>query len=639
MSPLAPAAEAPGATIQDASQVQEVTGQTLFWALLPLALNAMGQESPTAKIIFDAGYLAEGSLVPHLSSPVFVLADCIFDILAIFQAFRTTSPETAPDEDLSSANFPRSQLTVGNISVRLLLFIFGVLPQAIRLFAMKGIPVVQVLAEVFLVGSLARMAAIFAFRLRDDPHRKFQEWFLDWSDGKESLQFFVLLFHAVVCCLSWYQIAQVPYLEHSSLTTDFNNVCVWISAIGATFLVATLCCWILTVFFAPFWRYSHLPYTPLPIWFCVSSLLGYPHHLLKAGETRAACLQGSGTTSCAAAKVCNGRLHCFTKPINITFPLIAAALTGSYILAILLVKGSALISGHSPANVPESIIEEPGTDPRVDVTVVGVTASSSTSKPPGHVDASNPESVTKEPGTDLSVDATIATATANSSVSKPHVYVASSNPELVAKEFATHPSVDAVVVANPTGASTPKTEPEFQDEDAIVFGAAAVLSLFKDIKTLCENLGRSEAYCRWLLTSYLFRKYRQSLPRTIVQSWKGARKSARQNEGEGTLDEEKDCVQPQSLQSPRYVRFPRDLFWLTMLGVIQLMLFFLFAGMTLWDVGQIRKSGTKVAKRCSPAAFWVAFSLFNLATAATYFFVAFEGTGTETPAWTNILNK
>ncbi|CAK1366225.1 unnamed protein product [Cercospora beticola] len=594
----------------------------------------MGQESPTAKIIFDAGYLAEGSLVPHLSSPVFVLADCIFDILAIFQALRTTSSETASDDDVSSANFSRSQLTVGNVSVRLLLFIFGVLPQAIRLFAMKGIPFVQVLAGVFLVGSLARMAAIFAFRLRDDPHRKFQEWFSDRPEVKELLLGGVLLCHAVICCLSWYQIAQVPYLEHSSLTDNFNNLCAWISGIGAVLLIATLCYWILSVFFAPFWRYSLLPYTPLPLWFCVSSFLGYPHHLLQAGETRAACLHGSGTTSCADAKICNGRLHCYAKPIQITFPLIAVALMGSYALAVLLVKGAALVPGHSPASVPEPITEEPATDTRVDATVVEMDPSSSTSEPSGHVAVSNPEPVTKEPSTGRSVDARFVAGAAGSSISNPHIYVAASDPEPVAKDLANNRHIGAAVVEVIEGPSISKPKSEFED-DAMVYGLVAIRSLLKDV----ETLGRSEAYHRWLLTSYIFSKYRQSLPQTIVRSWKGTRRSARQNEGEGTLDEEKDCVQPQSLQSPRYVRFPRDLFWLTVLGVIQLMFFFLFAGMTLWDVGQMQKSGTKVAKRVSPAAFWVAFSLFNLATAATYFFVAFEGAGTETPAWTNILNR
>jgi hypothetical protein len=573
MSPLAPTAEALGATNQDASQVQQVTGQTLFWALLPLALNAMGQESPTAKILFDAGYLAEGSLVPHLSSPVFVLADCIFDILAIFQAFRTTSPETAPDEDLSSANFSRSQLIVGSISVRLLLFIFGVLPQAIRLFAMKGIPVVQVLAGVFLVGSLARMAAIFAFRLRDDPHRKFQKWFSDWSEGKESLRNFVLLFHAVICCLSWYQIAQVPYLQHSNLTDSINNLCAWIYAICGILVLATLCYWILSVFFAPFWRYAHLPLSPLPIGLFVSSFLGYSHHLLQAGETRAACLQGSGATTCAEAKVCNGRVHCLTKPIDITFPLIATALASSFFLALLLVKGAALIPGHNPASIPEPIIEEPATDARVDATVV--------------------EMITSP-----------------------------------------NPSIDTAVVEAVTGSSTSKPKPEFED-DAWIYGAAAITVLLYDV----ETLGRSEVYRRWLLTSYLFSKYRQSLPRTIVQSWKGTGRSGRHNEGEGVLDEEKDRGQPQTLQSPRYVRFPRHLFWLAVLGLIQLMLFFLFAAMTFWDMGQMYKSGTKVAKGVSPTSYWITFSLFNLATAATYFFVAFEGSGTETPAWTNILNR
>ncbi|PPJ52771.1 hypothetical protein CBER1_11189 [Cercospora berteroae] len=634
MSPLAPTAEALGATNQDASQVQQVTGQTLFWALLPLALNAMGQESPTAKIIFDAGYLAEGSLVPHLSSPVFVLADCIFDILAIFQAFRTTSPDTAPGEDLSSANFPRSQLAVGNISVRLLLFISGVLPQAIRLFAMKGIPVVQVLAGVFLVGSLARMAAIFAFRLRDDPHRKIQEWFSDWSEGKESLRNFVLLFHAVICCLSWYQIAQVPYLQHSNLTDSINNLCSWISAICSILVLATLCYWILSVFFAPFWRYAHLPLSPLPIWLFVSSFLGYSHHLLQAGETRAACLQGSGTTSCAEAKVCNGGIHCLSKPIDITFPLIATALTSSFILAVLLVEGAALIPGHVPASVPESITEEPATDPRVDATVVEVTPSSSTSKPPGYAAASDPEPITKEPATGHSVDATIVAVTASSSSSKPHIHVAASEPELVAEELAANPGIDAAVVEVVTGSSTSKPKPEFED-DAWVYAAAAITTVLKDV----QSLGRSEAYHRWLLMSYLFSKYRQSLPRTIVRSWKGTRKSGRHNEGEGVLDEEKDCGQPQTLQSARYVRFPRHLFWLAVLGIIQLMLFFLFSGMTLWDMGQMYKSGTRAAKRVSPTAYWITFSLFNLATAATYFFVAFEGSGTETPAWTNILNR
>ncbi|KAM3417677.1 hypothetical protein BST61_g5913 [Cercospora zeina] len=606
MSPLPHAAELLDYTNGDASDPQQVTGQTLFWALVPLALNVMGQGSPSAKMIFDSGYLGEGSMVPHLSSPIFVVADCILDIVAIFQAFCSTpaeatsaeaiSAEATSEEEVSNADSSKSQLTVGNISVRLLLVLFGVLPQAIRLFAMKGIPVVQALAVVFLAGSIARMVAIFAFRYKPDSHRKAHEWILSMPAGKEIVRDVLLLCHAVICCIIWYRIAQVPYLDLSDAMENIKNLCSWISVI-LTLLTAAMCCyWVLGMFFAPLWWFCRLPVSPLPVWFFFTMWLALPRRLLEAGETRVACLQDLGSTICANANTCRNVMDCCMRRIENTFPLIVTALVSSYVLAIVLVKGSAFFPGDIAASTGDPIIEEAATD-------------------------------------------------------VPDVEAATGVPDVEA--------------APSSSRST---------EDSILGKSADLQGLLTVYFALCtpikDTSKRSEIYQRWLLTAISFWLFRQLVPRALASAWVGRDNDEMPNKAENDINEEntdketlpkevndskgagampnevtydedskEHCDSPQISPAYRCLRVLRIVCLLTVLGFIQLVVFLFLALLTLWDLGPFYRKYQTMGRKIGPTTHWVAFALLNLATAAMYFFVAFEGSGTENPAWTNILNR
>ena len=105
-------------SINNASASSQATGPTVFWALLAIVLNAMSQDSPTARHFFDAEAVEEGSLSLLLSSPVICLADIVIDLYCIFKLRK----EAGRREEVKTTNRANS------ISVRIILVLFGVLP-------------------------------------------------------------------------------------------------------------------------------------------------------------------------------------------------------------------------------------------------------------------------------------------------------------------------------------------------------------------------------------------------------------------------------------------------------------------------------------------------------------------------------
>jgi hypothetical protein len=162
-----------------------VSWKTAFWTLLALALNAMTQNST-----FDRDF-PSGILFPARSSPIVCAADTLEVLLRLlaymyagasapaaarhvvqkrmWQPPRSNTVATATDDDKNddeeAAESPR---TLGDQYPRahIVVFILGVLPQAIKLFCMSGIPWTQACGGLYLssflviagVGALAQRA-------------------------------------------------------------------------------------------------------------------------------------------------------------------------------------------------------------------------------------------------------------------------------------------------------------------------------------------------------------------------------------------------------------------------------------------------------------------------------------------------
>ena len=149
-----------------------VSWQTAFWTLLALALNAMTQNST-----FDRDF-PSGVLFPAHSSPLVCAVDALEVFLQLigYMYVGASAPAAArrvvqermwqPPRSISVATAADPPLTLGDQHPRahIVLFVLGVLPQAIKLFGMHGIPWTQACGGLYLssylviagVGALAR---------------------------------------------------------------------------------------------------------------------------------------------------------------------------------------------------------------------------------------------------------------------------------------------------------------------------------------------------------------------------------------------------------------------------------------------------------------------------------------------------
>jgi hypothetical protein len=134
------------AAVTGPNSSQEASGSSIFWAMTAIVLNAMLQPSFCGYIW--SGDSFEGLVWPHRSSPVICLLDAIAESWIVVERYK--NPTRDPDETAAPA---RST----DVALRLTIFALAVLPQAIKLFSMRGIPATQVLAAVFFASTLISM--------------------------------------------------------------------------------------------------------------------------------------------------------------------------------------------------------------------------------------------------------------------------------------------------------------------------------------------------------------------------------------------------------------------------------------------------------------------------------------------------
>ena len=190
-----------------AAEAQPVTGRSAFWALAALALNAMVQTSFSLTFLLKSGGTVAGTLSPHRSSPLISLLDAVFEMAILLKtgAFwmlslvggkqetdsrvlakvdktrrlfgpdpndreerdgfqetngvkpmspRQTSVDHGEKKEQPTSESANSKTSRAALSLKIGLFVLGALPQAIKLFSMRGIPVTQCCAAAFLLASV-----------------------------------------------------------------------------------------------------------------------------------------------------------------------------------------------------------------------------------------------------------------------------------------------------------------------------------------------------------------------------------------------------------------------------------------------------------------------------------------------------
>lgn len=174
---------------QEAPEVNQASGNSIFWALVALALNAMTEPSRIGSFLRSRS--GSGSATnynpgfdPLRSSPALCAAETLLDIF--FFVFEPI-PQATPSRTDASPNTPNNtehrlvgvgqnpdhvpdpalettphaeRNTTGTVSsgptLKIIAFFLGVLPQAIKLFSMKGIVGTQICATMFFAASVVR---------------------------------------------------------------------------------------------------------------------------------------------------------------------------------------------------------------------------------------------------------------------------------------------------------------------------------------------------------------------------------------------------------------------------------------------------------------------------------------------------
>lgn len=120
-----------------------VSGRACFWGLATLALNAMLQPSFVARIWSDD--LFDETICPHKTSPFVCLVDALTDIWIIVKKLRARTHYRRNNEYTKPTTVVLRFVALG----------LGVLPQSVKIFGMRGIPITQTLAAIYLLNGLA----------------------------------------------------------------------------------------------------------------------------------------------------------------------------------------------------------------------------------------------------------------------------------------------------------------------------------------------------------------------------------------------------------------------------------------------------------------------------------------------------
>ena len=148
-----------------------VSWQSAFWALVPIALNSIAQ--PCGKV---QGYPSRYAYLWKIS-PIVCMFDAAYLTIELFSAIIRKGSLRRAAQQIRDKRFsdsvPESERNSmdrlqENVAFRIGAFFFGVIPQTIKLYSMRGIPWTQVWGSMFF-GSFLVIETILLFLKRLPP--------------------------------------------------------------------------------------------------------------------------------------------------------------------------------------------------------------------------------------------------------------------------------------------------------------------------------------------------------------------------------------------------------------------------------------------------------------------------------------
>lgn len=128
-----------------ASSWQEVNGPSVFWILLTLSIAAATLPSTRSKIM-GPSIKVGASIDPLRAMPWVCFLDAIYDLIILGQTIHYNMFKSEEDDQREEQ---AAQGEPNLIMVKLAMTFLAVLPQAIKILSMRGIPVSQLCASVF----------------------------------------------------------------------------------------------------------------------------------------------------------------------------------------------------------------------------------------------------------------------------------------------------------------------------------------------------------------------------------------------------------------------------------------------------------------------------------------------------------
>ena len=213
----------------------QVSWQSAFWALVPIALNSMTQ--PSGKVL---GMPSKSGFYLN-SSPIVVTVDALnLLIKLVWRAYWMQSFSAAAQSitekrfaDVGGRHSGLAQLQEIK-SVRLIVFVFGALPQIIKLYAMSGVLGTQICASLFFGSFLIIEAIMMLLNAARHPTTGLESQVTDLDDSVRILRRTTL---ELGYFFPLYLIVLVPWIEFPDSETLFT---IWGSVLVSSVLVYTL---------------------------------------------------------------------------------------------------------------------------------------------------------------------------------------------------------------------------------------------------------------------------------------------------------------------------------------------------------------------------------------------------------------
>jgi hypothetical protein len=619
--------------------LQQVTGSKIFWALLAIAFNAMAQRSNlTAALDLRVNF---SPLTPHLSSPSWCLTDTLVDLVLIIRKLhRKTRRDTSTDAPPTST-VSQPFISQGTAVLRIALFLFGVLPQVITIFAMRGISSIQTIAAIFLLGNIVRAVAVCVLdssKMDELSQQDRQEQQRRLRNALDPFVWLALAGHVWLNYFVWRAITKSVSIPEMNALIDIGRIGEWASAIIQMVGVAIAIVWMIVTLVIPpwshhVWRFRLSPFlaTALPgfllsgpykffepgkepdkwrdilfmtlvtlfcsymlaiaVVFCASWMTGKQFQTWDPTVT----LSGDGepTESSRHNTEADSSLD---SPRQTWFDLLVDTCE-STILRYSAGSGKDGRGGVHALNLKRLLVQ----------TTSELVNFEETMGPKRHQDTFRATLVPHE-------EMLVYTATTLLAVYYPEESFDSTTSHTTADTQSNGPSGSFAAAPELSSSQTKSSmHDSVRDEFALAPSSNTTTS-----RPPADRRAYSTPYRRWLAISTSFKHFRGTIFRTLASS-------CRQIEG--------TPIQARIRRFCWTILIVTVCFWVCTFWFTAFWLFVVF------DFGPIFRNCFIFLFQMDAEVKWIAFAIFNFATLAGYCFIAFDGSGTVNPGWTGLLGR